>query len=217
MELKVPPNHVLFSVLKCLGKSPMSKVADLPLNDIVTVVTALGQALRRQRERLGMTPLEVSRKVNIGAKTIELVEDGKTDPQIDQVLCLVFHMGMDIKLPNSETPARASKLLEVRLADMRQAITTARTPEGQPRKVSLKTISDMSGIEQGQIGKIETGQIIPRFRTFLALMQALNVPVAFVQLDEKLAKSKKLPTAAPRPFVPRRKRTQETEDELASA
>jgi transcriptional regulator with XRE-family HTH domain len=195
----------------------MSKKPDLPMNDIVSVVDALGKALRAHRERLEMTLPEVSRRVNIGAKTIELIEEGRTDPQIDQVLCLIFHMQMDIKLPNSEVPKRPQDLVKVRLHDMRKAISIARMPKGAPRKVSLKTISELSGIEQGQIGKIEVGDIIPRFRTFLALMQALNVPVAFVPLAKELNKPTKLPKVPKREVVPRRKRPKQNEEEIASA
>lgn len=187
------------------------------MNDIVSVVSAIGQVLRTQRERLGQTTLEVSKQVNIGQKTIELVEAGRTDMQLDYMLCLLFHFGLDIKLPNSSTPSRPQSLLKTRLKDMQKAIHTARRPKGEPRKVSLKTISDISGIEQGQIGKIESGDIIPRFRTFLALMQAMNVPVSFGPLDEAVNDPKKLPKVPVRPIIPRRRRSSHAEGATAAA
>ena len=194
----------------------MSKTA-LSINDIVSVVTMLGQALREQRERLALTPLQVSRQVNIGAKTIELVENGRTDMQLDHLLCLLFRFGMDILLPNSGTPKRPQDLLDVRLDDMRQAVYVARRPDGGSRKISLKDVSDMSGIEQGQIGKIESGDIVPRFRTFLALMQAFNIPVSFVPLAEDLNDPEKLPKVPLKPIVRRRKRPPQAVGQLAAA
>ena len=190
--------------------------AALRMNDIVSVVTTLGQVLQTKRESLEQTTLEVSKQVNIGQKTIELVEAGRTDMQLDYMLCLLFHFGMDIKLPNSSTPARPQDFLKARLKDMQDAIYHARRPKGEPRRVSLKTISDISGIEQGQIGKIESGDIIPRFRTFLALMQALNIPVSFGPIDEAINNPKKLPKVPVRPIIPRRRRSAQVEG-LAAA
>ena len=100
-------------------------------------------------------------------------------------------VGIDMQFPDS-APAPRGDLVDTRLSDIRDAMFKARHPPGL-RKISFKALSDASGIEQGQIGKIESGDAMPRFRTLLVLTRALDINVRFAPIG---GKSVRTPTAA---------------------
>jgi transcriptional regulator with XRE-family HTH domain len=158
-------------------------------NDINAAARAVGDAIRAMREKSRMSLDDLSRAVSavsadvvkIGSKTIELVEQGVTDAQLDHMLTLLAAAGIDMRLPGSAIVPREA-LLETRLAEIRSALFEARHPEGM-RKISFKALSDACGIEQGQIGKIESGEAMPRFRTLFALTRALGIEVRFVRME----------------------------------
>lgn len=156
--------------------------------DINNAAIAVGDAIRAMRETRLMSLEDLSREVSavrsdvrIGSKTIELVEQGATDAQLDHMLALLAAAGIDMRLPYSRPVAR-SVLVETRLAEIRAALFKARHPAGM-RKISFKALSDTCGIEQGQIGKIESGEAMPRMRTLFALTRALGIEVRFVRMQ----------------------------------
>jgi predicted transcriptional regulator len=179
------------------------------VSEINVATRAVGGAIRGMRESLEMSLDDLSREVSgfrngvsIATKTIEAVEEGITDAQLDHMLTLLAAVGIDMQLPHSARVSR-DRLVEVRLAEIRTSLFKARHPKGM-RKISFKALSDVSGIEQGQIGRIESGEAMPRFRTLLVLTRALGIEVRFVPIAKK---SVRTPTAA-RPAALRRGRSQ---------
>lgn len=171
---------------------------------------AIGSAIRGMREELGMEPEDLTGKLlklrggpRMAPKTLELIEKGDTDTPLDVMLTLLMSVGIDMQLPDS-VPAPRNKLIKIRHGEIRSALFKARHPAGL-RKVSFKALSDVSGIEQGQIGRIESGEKMPKFRTVLILMRALDLDVRFVPLSEP--KAEPAPAAA-RAATLRRGRTQ---------
>lgn len=160
------------------------------VSEINVAVREIGGAIRTFRESRDMSLDDLSREVSgvhgdikIASKTIELIEQGVTDTQLDQMLALLAAAGIDMQFPDS-SPASRRNLVNARLADIRDAMRKARHPPGL-RKISYKALSDACGIEQGQIGKIESGDIMPRFRTLLVLTRALDITVRFAPIGGK--------------------------------
>lgn len=177
---------------------------------INAAAVAIGGAIRGMREELGMSPedltgelLKLRGEPRMAPKTLELVEKGDTDTPLDVMLTLLNSVGIDMQLPDS-VPAPRDQLIKIRHGEIRSALYKARHPDGL-RKVSFKALSDVSGIEQGQIGRIESGEKMPKFRTVLILMRALDIDLRFVPLSEP--KPEAVPAAA-RASTLRRGRTQ---------
>ncbi len=164
------------------------------ISEISEAARAIGGAIQKMRvsRRMSLEDLsrgisEVSNGVHIGVKTLELVEKGSTDAQFDHMLALLATVGLDMRLPDSAEVAR-ERIVETRLGEVREALRKARHPEGM-RKISFKALSDACGIEQGQIGRIESGETMPRFRTVLALTRALGIDVRFARFDGAAARA----------------------------
>jgi transcriptional regulator with XRE-family HTH domain len=159
------------------------------VNDINDAALAIGRAIRGMREKLELSPEDLTSSISrrrdgfkIAPMTLEAVEEGHTDTPLDHMLILLAAVGIDMRLPDSEPVPRA-QLAKARFADIRRALRKARHPEGL-RKISFKALSTASGIEQGQIGKIESGEAMPKFRTVLVLTRALGIDVRFVPLED---------------------------------
>lgn len=66
-----------------------------------TDITTVGNLIRIQRERLGMTQLELSEKARLGEKTISRLEQGKSSMRLDTFFTLAASLRVT---PNDISP-----------------------------------------------------------------------------------------------------------------
>lgn len=89
-----------------------TQISNLQPADITTV----GNLIRIQRERLGMTQLELSEKARLGEKTISRLEQGKASMRIDTFFALAASLCVT---PNDISPARYTAIYkDVRFSNL---------------------------------------------------------------------------------------------------
>ncbi len=81
-----------------------------------TDITTVGNLIRIQRERLGMTQLELSEKARLGEKTISRLEQGKSSMRIDTFFALATALCVT---PNDISPTCYTAIhKDVRFSDL---------------------------------------------------------------------------------------------------
>ena len=81
-----------------------------------TDITTVGNLIRIQRERLGMTQLELSEKAGLGEKTINRLEQGKSSMRIDTFFTLAASLRVT---PNDISPTRYTTIYkDVRFSNL---------------------------------------------------------------------------------------------------
>lgn len=81
------------------GKQTRQATKFAPTDDLIEV----GSLIRKWRENIGMTQLELSEKAGLGEKTISRLEIGKSNMRIDTLFTLADALGIT---PNDMAPSR---------------------------------------------------------------------------------------------------------------
>lgn len=79
-------------------------------------ITAVGKLIRIQRERIGMTQLDLAEKAMLGEKTISRLEQGKSNMRIETFFTLAVALCVT---PNDISPPRYTSIhKDIRLIDL---------------------------------------------------------------------------------------------------